>query len=913
MGAGAQTTIRVPLDYPTIQGAINAAATGDTVLVAPGTYVENINFSGKAITVTSEGGPEVTLLDGNQADSVVKFISGEGRSAVLSGFSVLNGRSGFDTPGFGNGGGIWINNASPTIVGNIVANNRGCDGVGISSRFGSPLIQRNTIANNRREGCSGGSGGGGINITNDATPRPPAEILDNVISGNILWGGDGGGISVGRNVTIRGNSISGNSATGVSPCARGGGISAAGDATIVQNVIAGNQAGCGGAIYLASGAPGQLVAFNTIADNDAPQGSGIYFESFAGGPPEPTNNTIVGKAGQTAVTCLAYNGLGPPVFRANNVYGATGAAYGGVCTDQTGINGNVSSDPLFVDPAGGNYRLQMASPSIDAGLNTASQIPARDFDGNARNLDGDSNGTTVVDIGAYERTTMVTPGSHDFGRVDLGSAPASRVFSITNSGATPLVISSISIGNRAVGAGGPAGFAVSTGGTDPCPSLAPTLAPGQHCSVLITFTSPETVGGKGASLRVVSDAAGSPAVAALLAEVIVDTVITSSPPQRTVASSVNFTFSSNVEGLTFECKIDASDFFPCESPMPIAYPLGPHTLQVRAVSKFGDPDPTPASYLWEFVPRAKHADFDGNGRSDILWRNSATGENYRYPMYGRIILETEGYLRTVADLNWKVAGIGDFDGDGKADVLWRNSGTGGNYIYFMDGSTIKPTEGYIRTVADQSWQVAGIGDFNGDGIDDIVWRNSATGENYIYLMDGLTILGTEGYIRKVIDQSWQVAGVGDFDHDGRADVLWRNSSTGENYIYFMDGIAIKPDEGYIRTVVDQNWQVAGVGDFDGDGSGDILWRNAATGENYIYPMDGKTILGDEGYLRTVPDQSWHVKGTGDYDGDGTADILWRHAVSGENYYYPLFGTTIRFHEGYIRTVPLPNWQIQNPR
>ena len=59
----AQTTIRVPLDYPTIQSAINASANGDTVLVAPGTYAENINFSGKAITVTSEGGPEVTLID----------------------------------------------------------------------------------------------------------------------------------------------------------------------------------------------------------------------------------------------------------------------------------------------------------------------------------------------------------------------------------------------------------------------------------------------------------------------------------------------------------------------------------------------------------------------------------------------------------------------------------------------------------------------------------------------------------------------------------------------------------------------------------------------------------------------------------------------------------------------------------
>ena len=202
------------------------------------------------------------------------------------------------------------------------------------------------------------------------------------------------------------------------------------------------------------------------------------------------------------------------------------------------------------------------------------------------------------------------------------------------------------------------------------------------------------------------------------------------------------------------------------------------------------------------------SDFDGDGKSDILWRNVATGENYLYPMDGLGIKSTEGSVRTVADLNWQVAGIGDFDGDGRADVLWRNSSTGENYMYLMNGTAIAG-EGYIRTVVDQAWQVAGVGDFEGDGKADVLWRNSSTGENYMYLMNGTAIAG-EGYIRAVVDQAWQVAGVGDFEGDGRADILWRNSSTGENYLYFMDGINIKPTEGFTRTVADLNWQVAGA-------------------------------------------------------------------------------------------------------
>ena len=291
-------------------------------------------------------------------------------------------------------------------------------------------------------------------------------------------------------------------------------------------------------------------------------------------------------------------------------------------------------------------------------------------------------------------------------------------------------------------------------------------------------------------------------------------------------------------------------------------------------------------------------DTNGDGKADILWRNGTTGEDYFYFMDG-IAIANEGYLRTVP-LAWSVAARGDFNGDGKADILWRNSTTGENYIYFMDGVTIA-SEGYIRTVP-LAWSVAGVGDFNSDGKADILWRNSTTGEDYIYFMDGVAI-ASEGYIRTV-PLAWSVMGVGDFDGDGKSDILWRNSTTGENYIYFMNGVTIA-NEGYIRTVP-LAWDGGVGGDFNGDGKSDIFWRNSTTGENYIYFMNGVAIA-SEGYIRTVASAAWNPAGMGDFNGDGLTDILWRNNTTGEDYIYFMDGVTIA-NEGYIRTVPLA-WSV----
>ena len=110
--------------------------------------LENLNFKGKAITVASEQGPENTIIDGNQTDSVVTFNLEEGNTSVLSGFTLQNGKADFG------GGGIRISGYSPTITDNIITNNKASNGLGIEIYFGSPIIQGNTIKNNSRDGLT---------------------------------------------------------------------------------------------------------------------------------------------------------------------------------------------------------------------------------------------------------------------------------------------------------------------------------------------------------------------------------------------------------------------------------------------------------------------------------------------------------------------------------------------------------------------------------------------------------------------------------------------------------------------------------------------------------------------------------------------------------------------------------------
>jgi len=259
-------------------------------------------------------------------------------------------------------------------------------------------------------------------------------------------------------------------------------------------------------------------------------------------------------------------------------------------------------------------------------------------------------------------------------------------------------------------------------------------------------------------------------------------------------------------------------------------------------------------------------DFDGDGISDIFWRNSGNGNNAIWRSANSALPIS---VAPVGNLSWVAVGAGDFDGDHKSDILWRNSANGANVIWKSGNSATTQAV----TPANVAWTIAGVGDFDGDGKSDILWRNSTSGANVIWKSGNSA---TVQAVTSVPSQDWIVAGVADFDGDHRADILWRNNASGANAIW-KSGSASTPQA--VAAVAVGSWIVAGSGDFDGDGKADILWRNLASGQNVIFKSGN---VNTPQAVTAVTTQSWIVAGVGDFDGDHKADILWHNVATGQN-------------------------------
>ena len=315
-GSAGAGIIQVPGDYPKVQEAINAASSGDTVLVAAGRYAPSTNGESFAINMKNGvrligAGAAVCTLDAERTQRVMWCHAISDTFTRVEGFTITNGNTARS-----NGGGIWCTRSSAlTIANNVVTGNSAYyDGGGIDCDHSSFQI----IANNVITGNSA-TFGGGIGCVYASSPI----ITNNTITGNSAWYGGGIGCFYGSN------------------------------ATITNNVITGNSAWYGGGIYCHTSSP--PITYNDVWGN-APQN---------------------------------YYGCGPGP-------------------------GCISADPLFVDPAVDDYHLQPGSPCIDAGDNNAPGLQGFDFDGKPRILDGDGDGTAVVDMGAFEYGIPVIEAIVDF-------------------------------------------------------------------------------------------------------------------------------------------------------------------------------------------------------------------------------------------------------------------------------------------------------------------------------------------------------------------------------------------------------------------------------------------------------------------------------------------------------------------
>jgi hypothetical protein len=290
-------------------------------------------------------------------------------------------------------------------------------------------------------------------------------------------------------------------------------------------------------------------------------------------------------------------------------------------------------------------------------------------------------------------------------------------------------------------------------------------------------------------------------------------------------------------------------------------------------------------------------DFDGDGKTDILWRHSA-GDVGIWRMDGATL--SSATVVASASLDWTVDGVGDFNGDGKADILWRQASTGTVGIWLMDGTTLGSAT--VVTSASLDWTVGGVGDFNGDGKADILWRQAPTGAVGIWLMNGVSLSSATVVASPPL--AWTIDGVGDFNGDGKADILWREAPTGTVAIWLMDGVNIVS-----AASVDSPplaWTIDGVGDFNGDGKGDILWREAPTGTVAIWLMDGVSRVSAASVAS--PPLDWTIDGVGDFDRDGRTDIVWREGSTGAVGIWLMDGMNLRSVA--IPTTAGADWVIQ---
>jgi hypothetical protein len=427
----AQTTLHVGpgQTYTTIQSGIDAANAGDTVLVAPGTYYENIDFKGKAITVTSSGGATVTTIDGGNKGGLatVLFSGGETSASVISGFTIRGGGDDiFSGTSYGGievrGDSAYVAGPSPTIQNNIITANY-CHNINV--RFASP-----TILNNEISGTLQNSQGTGLQASycgpNDAIflgGTSNFQIGGSIVIGNTIENNLAGGSAIhvyaAVHVLVMNNVIRNNYArsTGSAFMSEN-----AGDSVVVQNLIYRNTSTCGGALSFNGGI---LIANNTIVDNlyvDLFSGSEctpiaqIYPDNYSYGDSFPNriiiNNIISGSTSYPAVNC---DWFGPPsesfqpTFQNNILHNAGGPFFGSYCVDVSGKYNNIVSDPQFVSPSTGDYHLKSTSPAIDSGQNSVLQTfktmtgmdLTTDFDGKPRVQDATAKGC-IIDMGAYE-------------------------------------------------------------------------------------------------------------------------------------------------------------------------------------------------------------------------------------------------------------------------------------------------------------------------------------------------------------------------------------------------------------------------------------------------------------------------------------------------------------------------------
>ncbi len=220
----------------------------------------------------------------------------------------------------------------------------------------------------------------------------------------------------------------------------------------------------------------------------------------------------------------------------------------------------------------------------------------------------------------------------------------------------------------------------------------------------------------------------------------------------------------------------------------------------------------------------------------------------------------------------------DFNGDGVEDFVYRDTTSGEVTVLLLRPNGNVLASRPIATVANQAWQIVDAADYDGDGDGDLLWRNTDTGRLLVWLLDGRKLVGFRSL--PFAKSPWQFAAAAEHADSDDHDLLWRNADDGRLVLWLMDGRQISRTVQLSREP-DPNWKVAGMSEVRGTGPIDteILWRNVATGENRIWRIEASHFrFAVE--LRPLG-RTWRIGGLVDADRSRPGKVIWQNTADGQ--------------------------------